>query len=83
MVMPLDAIPSFHQAFRNDMKLIDDAAYTAAAGDGNLAPAVERLRFFSEILKWHADGEDCRVSAQLDTIEGSRPIEWCKSTSSC
>ena len=54
MVTPLDVIPSFHQALRNDMKLIDDAAYKAAAGDGNLAPAVERLRFFSEILMWHA-----------------------------
>ncbi len=58
MVTPLDVIPSFHQAFRNDMKLIDDAAYNAATGDGNLSPVVERLRFFSEILKWHADGEN-------------------------
>ena len=58
MVTPLDVIPSFHRALRNDMRLIDDAAYRAAAEDGNLAPAVERLRFFSEILKWHADGDD-------------------------
>ena len=58
MVMPLDVIPSFHQALRNDMKIIDDAAYKAAAEDGDLAPVVERLRFFSEILMWHAAGED-------------------------
>ena len=50
MVMPLDVIPSFHQAFRNDMQIIDDSAYKAAAEDGNLAPVVERLRFFSEVL---------------------------------
>ncbi len=68
MVTPLDVIPSFHQAFRNDMKLIDDAVYRAAAGDGNLAPAVERLHFFSEILKWHADGEDELVFPAMDKI---------------
>ena len=58
MVTPLDVIPSFHNALRNDMRAIDDAAYKAAAGDGNLTHTVERLRFFSEILKWHADGEE-------------------------
>ena len=68
MVTPLDVIPSFHQALRNDMKLIDDAAYKAAAGDGNLAPAVERLRFFSEILKWHSDGEDELVFPAMDKV---------------
>ena len=68
MVTPLDVIPSFHQAFRNDMKLIDDAVYRAAAGDGNLAPAVEQLHFFSEILKWHADGEDELVFPAMDKI---------------
>ena len=50
------------------MKLIDDAAYQAAAGDCNLAPAVERLRFFSEILKWHADGEDELVFPAMDKV---------------
>ncbi len=68
MVTPIDVIPPFHRAFRIDMKLIDDAAYKAAAGDGNLAPAVERLRFFSEILKWHADGEDELVFPAMDRV---------------
>ena len=68
MVTPLDVIPSFHQAFRNDMKLIDDAAYKAAAGEGDLASAVERLRFFSEILKWHADGENELVFPAMDKV---------------
>lgn len=40
----------------------------AAAGDGNLAPAVERLRFFSEVLKWHADGEDELVFPATDRV---------------
>ena len=68
MVTPLDVIPSFHQALRNDMKLIDDAAYKAAAEDGNLAPTVERLRFFSEILMWHAAGEDELVFPAMDKV---------------
>ena len=68
MVTPLDVIPSFHQALRNDMRAIDDAAYKAAAGDGNLSPAVERLRFFSEILKWHADGEEELVFPAMDRV---------------
>ncbi len=68
MVTPLDVIPSFHRALRNDMRAIDDAAYKAAAGDGNLAPAVERLRFFSEILKWHADGEEELVFPAMDRV---------------
>ena len=68
MVMPLDVIPSFHRALRNDMKLIDDAAYKAAAEDGNLAPTVERLRFFSEILMWHAAGEDELVFPAMDKV---------------
>ena len=68
MVTPLDIIPGFHRALRNAMREIDDAAYKAAAEDGNLAPAVERLRFFSEILKWHADGEEELVFPAMDRV---------------
>ena len=50
------------------MQLIDDAAYRAAAGDGNLSPVVERLRFFSEILMWHAAGEDELVFPAMDRV---------------
>ena len=68
MEMPLDVIAPFHRAFRNDMRIIDDAAYKAAAEDGDLAPVVDRLRFFSEVLKWHADGEDRLVFPAMDKI---------------
>ena len=68
MVTPLDVIPSFHRALRNDMRMIDDAAFKAAAEDGNLAPVVERLRFFSEMLKWHADGEGELVFPAMDKV---------------
>ena len=32
MVTPFDVIPSFHQALRNDMRAIDDAAYKNCSG---------------------------------------------------
>ncbi len=68
MVTPLDVIPSFHQALRNAMREIDDAAYKAAAEGVNLAPAVERLGFFSEILMWHAAGEDELVFPAMERV---------------
>ena len=68
MVTPLDAVLTLHRALRNDMREIDAAAYKAAAGDGNLSPTVERLRFFSEVLKWHADGEDELVFPAIDKV---------------
>ena len=68
MVTHLDVIPSFPKPLRNDMKLIDEAAYNAAAGDGDLSQVVERLRFFREILKWHADGEDELVFPAMDKV---------------
>ena len=68
MVTPLDVIPSFHQALRNAMQEIDAAAYKAAAEGVNLAPAVERLSFFSEILMWHAAGEDELVFPAMDKV---------------
>lgn len=68
MVTPLDVIPSSHHAWRNSMPEIDDAPSKAAAEDGNLAPPAEQLRFFSEILKWHADGEDELVFPAMDRV---------------
>ena len=68
MVTPLDAVTSLHNSLRNAMRGIDDSAYKAAAGDGNLSPVVERLRFFCEILKWHADGEEELVFPAIDKV---------------
>ena len=68
MVTPLDAITIIHRAFRRDMSEIDNAAYKAAAGDGNLSPVVDQLRFFSEVLKWHAEGEDEVVFPTMDRV---------------
>ena len=68
MITPLDAIPSFHQALRNDMKIIDYAAYKAAAKGSDLSVVMERLHFFSEILMWHAAGEDELVFPAMDKV---------------
>ena len=68
MTTPLDAIDAIHRAFRRDMAEIDELAYIAADEDGELSGVVERLRFFSEILKWHTDGEDEAVFPKLDEI---------------
>ncbi len=68
MATPLDAITSIHKAFRRDIAEIDDAAYKAAAGDGDLSVVVDRLRFFSEILRWHAKGEEETVFSTMDRV---------------
>ena len=68
MAGPLDAVTAIHNAFRADMKLIDDAAYKAAEGSGDLKAVVERYRFFNEILEWHARGEEKAVFPAVDGI---------------
>ena len=68
MATPLDAVTSIHKAFRNDMAEIDDAAYKAAAGGSDLSVVVDRLRFFSEILRWHANGEEEAVFPTMDRV---------------
>ena len=58
MVMPLDAITVFHNAFRRDLTEIDEAVYKAAANGGDLSPLIDRLQWFTEILDLHAQGEE-------------------------
>jgi len=68
MTQPLDVIRVFHNAFRNDMQLIDAAALDAAGGKEGLATTVERFRFFNEVLVWHADGEEEAVFPRLEDV---------------
>jgi Hemerythrin HHE cation binding domain len=68
MTGPIDAITAFHNAFRKDMEGIDDAALGAARGMPGLEAAVERFRFFNEVLVWHAHGEEIAVFPVLDTV---------------
>lgn len=68
MVRPVDAVRAFHNAFRNDLRGIDSAALEAALGKEGLSPAIERYRFFNEILVWHANGEEKAIFPVLETV---------------
>jgi hypothetical protein len=71
MAQPLDAIMAIHNAFRRDMAGIDAAALGSARGKPGLAPAVERFRFFNEVLVWHAHGEELAI---FPALEGVAPL---------
>jgi hypothetical protein len=71
MTQPLDAITAFHNAFRKDMDGIDAAALGMARGQPGLAPAVERFRFFNEILVWHAKGEELAIFPAVEAVAPS------------
>ena len=68
MAGPIDAIRAIHNAFRKDMEGIDAAALGAARGTPGLEAALERFRFFNEILVIHAHGEEIAVFPVLEEV---------------
>ncbi len=68
MVLPVDAILAFHNAFRNDIERIDAAALDTAKGADGLSSTIERFRFFNEILVWHAKGEEAGIFPALEKV---------------
>ena len=68
MAQPLDAVKAIHNAFRQDMKLIDRAAAGSAGGKKGLATEVERFRFLNEVLVWHANGEELAIFPALENV---------------
>ena len=68
MAGPIDAIRAIHNAFRKDMDGIDAAALGAARGEPGLEAALERFRFFNEILVVHAHGEEIAVFPALEEV---------------
>jgi len=74
MVVPVDAIRSLHNAFRKDMVQIDAAALDLARGNSSAATVLERLPFFSEVLDWHARGEETGVFPALEKV--APDIAW-------
>ncbi len=70
MIGPIDAVTAIHNAFRRDMTGIDAAALGQARGQAGQAPALERFRFFNEILVWHAHGEELGI---FPLVEGVAP----------
>lgn len=68
MTGPMDAVLAFHNAFRRDMADIDAAALSMARGHQEPAAALERFRFFNEMLVWHADGEERAIFPALEAV---------------
>ena len=71
MAEPLDAIKAMHNAFRLDMTRIDTAALESARGNKELSPAIERFRFFNEMLVWHAHGEELAIFPVVEIVAPS------------
>ncbi len=71
MAEPLDAVKAIHNAFRRDLGEIDAAALGTARGKAGLAPAVERFRFFNEVLVWHARGEELAIFPAVEAVAPS------------
>ena len=71
MAEPLDAIIAMHNAFRLDMTRIDTAALESARGNKGLSPAIERFRFFNEMLVWHAHGEELAIFPVVEIVAPS------------
>ena len=71
MTEPLDAVTAIHNAFRRDMDGIAAAALESARGRPGLEPAVERFRFFNEVLVWHAHGEELAIFPALEAVAPS------------
>ena len=68
MTGPIDSVTAIHNAFRRDMAGIDAAALDSARGNPGLAPAIERFRFFNDVLVWHAHGEELAIFPALETV---------------
>lgn len=68
MAVPLDSIRAVHNAFRKDLAAIDDAAYAAAGGHGDLGLVMKRYFFFNEVLVWHANGEEKAAFPVLEKV---------------
>ena len=71
MAEPLDGITAIHNAFRRDMQGIDAAALESARGQVELEAAVQRLRFFNEVLVWHATGEELAFFPAVEAVAPS------------
>jgi len=71
MAGPIDAVRAIHNAFRQDITLIDAAALDAARGKPGLESTVERFRFFNEVLEWHAHGEEMAIFPALEEVAPS------------
>jgi iron-sulfur cluster repair protein YtfE (RIC family) len=68
LLRPIDVVRCFHNAFRRDMAQIDTSALNIARDGGDMAPIFNRLQIISEILDYHARGEEAAVFPAVDNI---------------
>jgi hemerythrin-like domain-containing protein len=68
MTVPLDAIRAIHNAFRKDAAEMDKAANAAAHGHRSLDFVSKQYDFFSEVLVWHATGEEEFVFPVMERV---------------
>jgi iron-sulfur cluster repair protein YtfE (RIC family) len=68
MAVPLDAIRAIHNAFRRDIKMLDESANLAAHKKGNLDLILQRYNFFNDVLVWHASGEEKFVFPVIEKV---------------
>ena len=68
MTGPIDAITAIHNDFRRDMTGIDLAAFRQARGQEGQKSALERFRFFNEVLVWHARGEETGIFPLMEGV---------------
>jgi hypothetical protein len=71
MTVPLDGVIAIHNAFRRDITGIDAAALASARREQHDPAAIERFRFFNEVLVWHAHGEELAVFPVLESVAPS------------
>lgn len=65
---PIDIVLCFHNAFRRDMREIDDAVLQAARNGTELSGLFDRLHMIGEILDYHAKGEEAAVFPAIDQV---------------
>jgi hypothetical protein len=65
---PIDIVLAIHNAFRRDISEIDESVLKIARSGGELAPVLGRLHIMSEILDFHARGEEAAVFPEVDNV---------------
>jgi hypothetical protein len=76
MAGPIDAVVAIHNAFRNDIGMIDAAALGSAQGKPGLDATVERFHFMNEVLEWHAHGEEIAIFPALEAVAPSVAVAY-------
>src|SRR3954468_15745225 len=71
MAGPIDAVRAIHNAFPQDMAIIDAAALDAARGKPGLEEAVHGFPLFNQVLEWHAHGEELAMFPALEAVAPS------------